>query len=640
MLRKLIIKGVMLVSALALLTPLYFHTPKASAVSPSQWNAARIIDDSVFFNPNTMSADAIQQFLTSKVPNCTGSNPTCLKGYSQAIPTINADAYCSTINGSNGAQYNAATIIKLVTAACNMNPQAMIVLLQKEQGLVTSTAPSNNMYTLATGYGCPDSQNVCDSQYYGFFNQVYHAARVFQYYVKNPNDVNYAAGRTSNILWNPNTGCGSSPVTIQNAATAGLYNYTPYQPNQAALNAGYGTGDSCSAYGNRNFWLYFWDWFGSPIGSEYAWLIDSFTYSSGDNVLTKGYTETLTLKARNVGRQPWYNSGDHPIRLGTYEPENRTSAIFPTRPATLQEAVVQPNQVGTFQWQVNPQLLGTFAESLNLVAENYTWFSWPGFRPTTVVTDNPYQWQVNSVSYGNGTGVMDPGSQQDFTVWVTNTGNTTWTKNNPPIWLATWGPDRASAVRNAVGGKWPSATRITQFNETSVAPGAQASFQFSVYMPYGGNFYERLNLVAEGQNWFNDPGLTLYLHGRPYAWQPVWSSLSTGNPNIGRNQTFDVTFKAKNTGEMAWYNSGNFPVRVGTSNPMNRGSGLYYTNWLSDTRPAKLIEPVVPPGSEGTFTFTARTPSTPGARNEYFNLVAEGVTWFTDPSFYVYVNVL
>ena len=46
--------------------------------------------------------------------------------------------------------------------------------------------------------------------------------------------------------------CGTSSVYIQNQATAGLYNYTPYQPNAAALANLYGTGDSCSAYGNRN----------------------------------------------------------------------------------------------------------------------------------------------------------------------------------------------------------------------------------------------------------------------------------------------------------------------------------------------------------------------------------------------------
>ena len=50
---------------------------------------------------------------------------------------------------------------------------------------------------------------------------------------------------------------------IQNQATANLYYYTPYQPNAAALRAGYGEGDGCSAYGNRNFYQYFTDWFGS-----------------------------------------------------------------------------------------------------------------------------------------------------------------------------------------------------------------------------------------------------------------------------------------------------------------------------------------------------------------------------------------
>ena len=55
----------------------------------------------------------------------------------------------------------------------------------------------------------------------------------------------------------------SSPVYIQNQATANLYYYTPYQPNAAAIRAGYGEGDGCSSYGNRNFFQYFTDWFGA-----------------------------------------------------------------------------------------------------------------------------------------------------------------------------------------------------------------------------------------------------------------------------------------------------------------------------------------------------------------------------------------
>lgn len=621
---------------LSIASPLTLMKPdKVQAVSASDWSAGRIIDDSVFFNPNTMSSDEIQAFFVSKESGCTG---TCLKNYSQSVPSTPADAFCGAIPGGN---MSAATIIKLASAACVVNPAALIVLLQKEQSLVTDTNPSAGKYQIATGYGCPDSAPVCDSQYYGFFNQVYLAARQFQRYVKQPQLFNYRVGQTSNVQWSPNGACGSTPVYMQNSATAALYNYTPYQPNQAALNAGFGYGDGCSAYGNRNFWLYFWSWFGNPIGAEYAWSIDSFTYSNGDNVLTTGYSETMTLKARNISRQPWYNHGDHPIRLGTWKPENRSSNLLPTRLATLQESVVQPNEVGTFQFQIAPSTQGTFVEALNLVAENYAWMSWPGFSPTLIVTNNPYQWRADSVTYGNGTGVMDSGSTQSMVVRATNTGNVTWNKSSPPIWLGTWGPDRSSGVASPGSGKWPSTTRITQFNETTVAPGQQASFQFDVQMPSGGNYYEHLNLVAEGQSWFNDSSLILYLHGKVYSWQPVWSSLSTGNPNIGRNQTFNITVRALNNGELTWTKNGSYPMRLGTSNPLNRGSGLYYgPSWLSDTRATGLVESSVAPGGYGTFTFTARAPATPGPRYEHFNLVAEGLQWLPDPGFNIYINSL
>ena len=69
-----------------------------------------------------------------------------------------------------------------------------------------------------------------------------------------------------NIQYNPDAACGGSWVYIENQATASLYNYTPYQPNQGALDAGAGTAH-CGAYGNRNFWRFFNEWFGSPLNS-------------------------------------------------------------------------------------------------------------------------------------------------------------------------------------------------------------------------------------------------------------------------------------------------------------------------------------------------------------------------------------
>jgi uncharacterized protein with LGFP repeats len=64
-------------------------------------------------------------------------------------------------------------------------------------------------------------------------------------------------------------------VYIANKATAALYYYTPYQPTQTALDAGYGSSpDHCASYGNRNFFLYFTDWFGST-GSLGPAMIDA-----------------------------------------------------------------------------------------------------------------------------------------------------------------------------------------------------------------------------------------------------------------------------------------------------------------------------------------------------------------------------
>ncbi|MEN9739768.1 MAG: hypothetical protein RLZ72_34 [Actinomycetota bacterium] len=55
--------------------------------------------------------------------------------------------------------------------------------------------------------------------------------------------------------------CGYRKATIANQATRALYIYTPYAPNDAALANIWGTGDSCSAYGNRNFWRQYRMWF-------------------------------------------------------------------------------------------------------------------------------------------------------------------------------------------------------------------------------------------------------------------------------------------------------------------------------------------------------------------------------------------
>ncbi|WP_210509009.1 LGFP repeat-containing protein [Naasia sp. SYSU D00057] len=253
----------------------------AQAANLSLFDPGDIIADEIFWDAGTMSADQIQSFLQSKMPSC-ASGYVCLKDYRETTRTIAATPMCRQYTGAPNE--SAAWIIYKVAQACGVNPQVILVMLQKEQGLVGDSSPSSRQYRSAMGAGCPDTAD-CDSNYYGYFNQVHYGAYLLKRYTMPAGtgkgtsySTNYGAmypvGTTSNILYNPNSACGTKSVYIRNQATHSLYVYTPYTPNDAALRAGYGTGDGCSAYGNRNFYNYFTDWFGSthpfPVVGEIA----------------------------------------------------------------------------------------------------------------------------------------------------------------------------------------------------------------------------------------------------------------------------------------------------------------------------------------------------------------------------------
>ena len=258
-LTSLLVTAAVLFGLTVTLTASTSSTP-AEAADPNAFRAGNIIADSVFTNVDTMSQANIQSFLEAKVPSCV-TGYTCLRDFRQDTVSRGSDAQCAAYAGAAGER--ASTIISKVSRACGINPMVLLVLLQKETSLITKTTPTwDNAYKKATGYGCPDTA-PCDAQYFGFYNQVYRAAWQYKRYANNPDNYSYRPGRSNYVQWNPNANCGGSWVYIENKATAALYIYTPYAPNSAAMNNLYGSGDSCSAYGNRNFWRLFTDWFGS-----------------------------------------------------------------------------------------------------------------------------------------------------------------------------------------------------------------------------------------------------------------------------------------------------------------------------------------------------------------------------------------
>lgn len=233
------------------------------------FNPGRIIDDMIFTNNTSMNAGDIQNFLNSKVPVCDtwGTQMyTSWQTRAQYAATVGQSPPFTCVKDYRENNLSAAQIIYNISQTYRINPQVLIVLLQKEQGLVTDSWPYASQYRTATGYGCPDTA-ACDTKYYGFTNQVTWAAKMFRSIMDaSPNWYTPYVVGNNYIQYSPSASCGGTVVNIQNRATQALYNYTPYQPNQATLDAGWGTA-SCGAYGNRNFYLYFTSWFGVTTGT-------------------------------------------------------------------------------------------------------------------------------------------------------------------------------------------------------------------------------------------------------------------------------------------------------------------------------------------------------------------------------------
>ena len=260
------------------------------------FDPGNIISDALFYDSNAMSAAQIQSFLDQRIGSC--ANGRCINvlqaGVSSRGDVVSARTGNVVCRGFNGGTMSVAELIYRVQVACGISAKAILVTLQKEQGLVTSRAPSDWNLRAAMGASCPDTA-PCDPAYAGIGPQIVAGTTQLKTYMAGA--FSRQPGRHF-IGYHPNAGCGGTDVSITNYASAALYNYTPYQPNAAALAAGYGTGDGCSSYGNRNFYQYYSDWFGSTQSAQ-ATIVRSA--SSPDVYLVSGQTRWHITDGEDYG---------------------------------------------------------------------------------------------------------------------------------------------------------------------------------------------------------------------------------------------------------------------------------------------------------------------------------------------------
>lgn len=514
-----------------------FTLGQSNVAGASSFDAGKIIDDSIFTDSSSLSPSQIQQFLVSKVPICDtyGTQTSEYGGGTRAqwgAAKYGQSTFVCLKDYTEGGK-SSSQIIFDAAQEFQISPKVLIVLLQKEQGLVTDTWPLNIQYRSATGYGCPDTA-ACDSQYYGLTNQIRWAARMFRA-IMNASPTWYTPYVVGNnfIRYSPDNSCGGSNVTIQNRSTQALYNYTPYQPNAGAIAAGWGQAP-CGAYGNRNFHLYYTDWFGSTNAQPtYNWesagqqvTINGTTTSTNGINITPGSSAKAIIKAKNTSNQTWYR---YNTLLGTARPNDRTSVfassdwIGANRPSSLKEASVLPGAIGTFEFTVTaPNRLMNSREYFNIVTEGRSWHTDIGYyydvnviQPTgeyynvSLQNSNLYTDAARTNNISRSYNNVVQGSTLYGEVKFTNTGNNNLDKST--ALLGTTAPrDRTSPFQDPT---WINSTRPARIAADSVAAGQTGSVIFSLKTPaQTGTYTETFGMVVEGKTWIDSDKATFVVH--------------------------------------------------------------------------------------------------------------------------------
>lgn len=118
------------------------------AADTSSFDPGNIMSDTIMANKSTMSIQQIQAFLESKNA-CNNTNTYMAAWYPHLQYTIRDGKFVCMAKDSFDGQ-SAAQIIWQVAQDYDINPQVLIVLLEKEQGLVTDTWPNNIQYRSAS----------------------------------------------------------------------------------------------------------------------------------------------------------------------------------------------------------------------------------------------------------------------------------------------------------------------------------------------------------------------------------------------------------------------------------------------------------------------------------------------------------
>ena len=328
-----------------------------------------------------------------------------------------------------------------------------------------------------------------------------------------------------------------------------------------------------------------------------------------------GVGTSVPISLTNTGNFTWPALGPTPVHLGYHWTDPLGGVVVWDGTRSNLAADVAPGATQTLQAQlVFPPAPGTYVLKWDLVQEGVSWFSGqnvPTFDQTVTVSPSAIQSYSASVDAGGIPVAMATRMTTTVAVRVTNSSAAAWGPNVNLSYhwfdgagtVVTWDGVRTSLNGLGAGQTTTALARI-------VGPVSAGSYTL------------RFDVVQEGVAWFSSKGASFPSVAERVVVPTFGAVYGVFASTVGpRGAQITVPVTLTNAGSLVWDPAQKFDLAYHLFDP----SGAIIV-W--DGARTLLSAPVAP-GASVTVNATVTLPATPGAFALKFDLVQEGVSWFS-----------
>jgi hypothetical protein len=326
-----------------------------------------------------------------------------------------------------------------------------------------------------------------------------------------------------------------------------------------------------------------------------------------------GTTTSVPIIVTNNGNFPWLALGANPVTLSYHWTTPAGATVVWDGLRTRLAADLQPGQ--NVQLLANlafPAAAGVYVLKWDLVHEGISWFSGKGVAASqTQIEVSPFvePFYGGAFIVDDVPAALGPKITTTVPVKVFNLSNFDWGSdvNLSYHWYDAAGNMLVwDGLRTSLAGMKKGDVRIVQMNITT---------------PANGTYVMKPDIVREGVTWFSGKGMMLPSRTIAVAIPPLGASYQT-QPNFGAavNTITTVPVTLQNNGSATWQ-PGAFNLSY---HLYAAGGNVYVWDGLRTALPT-----AVAPGASVTVNAIVKVPTVAGAYTVGFDLVQEGVSWFS-----------